>query len=175
MAGEPVVVVPYDPEWPDIFEQERAALAAALAGFDLSIEHVGSTAVAGLAAKPIIDILIESSELPKPASSIEGRDEPSPMARAIESCGYLIGPSDGEYIRCFKKDPQCNLWIYPPGDPRAEKCLLLRDYLGKHRDVAIEYQELKQRLMLKYPNDGAAYNLEKQPLVDHIVDRARRP
>jgi GrpB-like predicted nucleotidyltransferase (UPF0157 family) len=167
-----VVLVAYDTAWPGIFERERSALTAALDQLAVSITHVGSTAVPDLAAKPIIDILIESNELPEPASRIQGR-EASPMARAIEACGYEIGPNNGGYVRCFKQDPRCHLWTYLAGDVRAENFILFADYLRKHHDEAMEYQGLKQRLVLNNPNDVAAYTLAKRAFVDRILDLAR--
>lgn len=167
-----VALVPYDPAWPEVFERERASLAAALDDADVSITHVGSTSVPGLAAKPIIDILVEMPVLPTSPSPWLSRQE-SPLsvgrATALEACGYVAAYDDAGRVTYRKPEPRFNLWIYLTGDNRAKLLVVFRDYLRNHPDRAREYQELKCRLALEHPTDLARYTLEKTSFVGQTL------
>ena len=163
-----VALVPYDPTWPEIFERERASLAAAIHDPGVSIVHVGSTSVPGLAAKPIIDILIEAPVLPMSPSSSMAREEPPrsvDFGRALEACGYVCTYDDAGQVFYRKPEPRFNLWIYLTGDNRADLPVLFRDCLRNQPARAQAYQELKSRLALEHPDDLARYTLEKTSFV----------
>jgi GrpB-like predicted nucleotidyltransferase (UPF0157 family) len=171
-----VVIVRYDPEWTQLFEQERAALATTLADLEVSIAHIGSTAVPGLAAKSIIDILIEAPALPSPTPPSWAGEGPSPsvvFARALAVIHYIPDYDDGGKSFYFKRQPRFNLWVYLTGDNRAQDLVLFRDYLRSHPTRAQEYEELKVSLGLKHSQDIAMYTQGKIAFVRQTLELAR--
>jgi GrpB-like predicted nucleotidyltransferase (UPF0157 family) len=165
----PVELVPYDETWPTLFEQEAAVLRRQidkwLAG---PIEHVGSTAVPGLTAKPVIDIMaaVESLGASRPAISVLG---------AINYC-YFPYRADSMHWLC-KPSPSYrthHLHLVPFGSRLWTERLAFRDYLRAHADASAEYAELKRRLATQHRFDREAYTDAKGPFVEHIVGLARR-
>ena len=163
-----VVVVPYDPDWPVIFEKERdAILAVAPDAFD-SIEHIGSTSVPGLAAKPIIDMLGR-------LTSFERIENATP---AIEAIGYEalgeLGLAGRRYFR--KRNPDGthtrHLHTWVSGHESVHRHLAYRDYLRAHPEVAREYGELKAGLADAHPDDIEAYMDGKDAFVKEVERRA---
>jgi GrpB-like predicted nucleotidyltransferase (UPF0157 family) len=163
----PVEIVPYDPSWPTRFQEEaevlRRALAAWLAG---PIEHIGSTAVPGLAAKPVIDIMagVQSLDLSRPA-----------IAAATE-LGYCYGPYRPELEHWFCKPSPAfrthHLHLMPVGTPQWLRPIAFRDHLRAHPDVAREYETLKRRLALEHRMNREAYTQAKGPFIDRVTDSA---
>lgn len=163
-----VVVVPHDPEWARKFESEAAAIRAALSVAALAIHHVGSTAVPGMHAKPIVDILVE-------AVSVEAVDERTP---ALEALGY---EARGEYgipgRRYFRKDDargvrRFHVHAFAAGAEEAMRHLAFRDYLRAHPEAAREYSRLKRELARRYPADSRAYRDGKDPFVEATLRAA---
>jgi len=167
VVSEEVAVVPYDPGWPGLFEQERAHLVSCLPS-DLvkRIEHFGSTAVPGLAAKPIIDMLVEVTSLD------ETKERIVPI---LESQGYdyFWRPTWGDdtppfYAWFIKRDPEGNrthhIHMVESHFEHWDR-LLFRDYLIEHPDIAQEYGSLKMSLSDKYKNDRIAYTEAKGEFV----------
>jgi len=175
---EDVAIVPYDPAWPEMFRRERDHLLASLpAGLIRRIEHFGSTAVPGLAAKPVIDMLVEVADLR------ETRDRIAPM---LESQGYdyLWRPTHGEdgpplYAWFIKRDPETGHRTHHIHMVEADFSehwdrLLFRDYLIARPHVAAEYQNLKLTLAASFPNDRVAYTRGKTEFIVRVTDEARR-
>ena len=168
----PIVVVDYDPHWVDLYEQEAGALRA-LFGCDVLIrlEHFGSTAVPGLAAKPIIDILAE-------ITSFEAAKET--MLPVLEDRGYYYSwqsrPEPGHMALWKGYIPDVpvkyHLHMAPPNHPLMDR-LLFRDYLRGHTEVARQYEELKRELAQTYRNDREEYTDAKSEFVKRITDIAR--
>jgi GrpB-like predicted nucleotidyltransferase (UPF0157 family) len=167
----PVEIVPYDAAWPTRFEAERAVLLDVFRTVQVQIEHVGSTAVAGLGAKPVIDIMLGVDHL----SAVELRI-PDLVAR-----GY-------EYISRYEPEfPERRLLSKPQWRPRAfhlhaverstpfwHRLLVFRDFLRWHGEVAVEYCELKKRLAAVFGHDRDGYARAKTAFIDAAVDRANR-
>ncbi len=163
------MVVPYDSDWPRQFEWERALLAQVFSGTRVAIEHVGSTAVPGLAAKPIIDIMAGVSAL----SEVESR------IPVLESRGY-------EYVPEYESQlPERRYFRKPPTGPRTHHLhavtrdssfwrshLLFRDYLRAHPDAAAAYLELKAHLASRHGTDRVAYTEGKSAFVESVLKRA---
>lgn len=173
---EEVAIVPYDPRWPALFAEECRHLRACLPP-DLirRIEHFGSTAVPGLAAKPIVDMLIEVSSLEQTRARI------APILEA-QCYDYFWRPSWGEdappyYAWFIKRDEQGNrthhLHMVEADFPHWER-LLFRDYLIAHPAVAREYGELKLRLCKLYPDDRVAYTEAKGTFIRSVTQAAKR-
>lgn len=169
-----IELVSYDPGWPGLFNAEAARLRAAL-GDDLvtDIEHFGSTAVPGLAAKPIIDILVGVRSL------TAARAQAVP---ALEAMGYAFWYDNPATDRLFFVKG------LPPNGPRTHHVhvvepdsgslfrdrLLFRDYLRTHPDEARRYEMLKRELAARFPEDREAYTDAKGDYVGAVTDQARR-
>jgi GrpB-like predicted nucleotidyltransferase (UPF0157 family) len=142
-----IEVVDYDPSWPNTFESLRARLSPALADVALSIEHVGSTSVPGLAAKPIIDISIMVPENP---------DVPIGISR-LATLGYIhrgdLGIKGREAFTNPDGLPRHNLYLCPRDSVALANHLALRNYLRTHPEAVREYGELKKRLAQRFPDD----------------------
>lgn len=162
--NESIIVVDYDPEWPERFQSWRKRLDAALGGEAMRIDHVGSTAVPGLAAKPIIDIQVS---LPDIAN--ESRYVP-----AIEEIGVALRSRDGEH-RYFRPPPE------RPRDVQIHVCdidgdwerdhLRFRDHLRSHNQDREAYAALKRQLARRFPQDRLAYTEGKSEFIAEVLSR----
>jgi GrpB-like predicted nucleotidyltransferase (UPF0157 family) len=172
---EAVFLVPYDPRWPELFRAERdhlrACLPAALLG---RIEHFGSTAIPGLSAKPVVDLLVEVTDLQATQTQI---------VPILEAQGYdyfwrpTTDTGDGApfYAWFIKRTAtgarSHHLHLVEPHFPHWEG-LAFRDYLISHPDIAREYLRLKLRLAADYPNDRTAYTNGKSEFIAGLMPRA---
>jgi len=170
-GGGSIVVSEYDPAWPAMFEQERVAVKAALGDLVLAIEHMGSTAVPGLAAKPIIDLLVGVRSL------TEAHDRATEPLRKL---GYTYIPEyqswlpDEMFFRKGNPGPWTHhVHLMEPSNPRWERWLLFRDYLRSNPEAATAYANLKKLLAAKFGDDIAAYRDAKHTFVEEITERAR--
>ena len=162
----PIQIVDYDPEWPRLFEREAKRIQAALKERVLLIEHVGSTSVPGLAAKPRIDILlvVESSA-----------DEPT-YVPVLEAAGYVLCVREPDWYehRVFKgPDTDVNLHVFSPGCPEIERMLLFRDWLRSNVADRQLYERTKRelaRLDWKYTQN---YADAKTTVVEEIMRHAQ--
>jgi GrpB-like predicted nucleotidyltransferase (UPF0157 family) len=170
-GGGKIVIHEYDPAWPFRFEEERARILEALGASVLSIEHVGSTSVPGLAAKPIIDLLVGVRRLGE--------------ARAIgvhrmQALGYTHLPQYEVWLPqelLFRKGPP-GPWthhahVMEASNPRREEYILFRDYLRQHPLVAEDYANLKKALALVFGSDIAGFRDAKRPFVEAVLASAR--
>ncbi len=161
MAGdEPIRLVPFDPGWPGRFEEERIALEGAISGWVVGgIHHVGSTAVAGLAAKPIIDILVGVRDL----------DEARACFAPLAEISYLYAPYLPDEMHWFcKPDPARrthHLHLVPVDSKRYRDELTFRDLLRKDPHLASRYAALKQELAAMHPTDREAYTDGKSDFI----------
>ncbi|NPV07756.1 MAG: GrpB family protein [Anaerolineae bacterium] len=166
----PVVIHDYDPSWPAMFERERARIQEALAGRGAVVEHVGSTAVPGLGAKPIIDILIGVANL----------QEADGCVPCLVALGYTYFPEheaeipDRRYLDRQGEDGSYHVHMVEIGGDFWERHLLFRDYLRAHPEVAAEYDRLKRDLAQRYGTDREGYTNAKTDFVRAIEERARR-
>lgn len=148
---KPVVVVDYDSNWPRLFDELRSLIWPAVSDIALSFEHVGSTAVPGLRAKPVIDacVVVQTRELVPPA-----------IAR-IERLGYVhrgtLGVPDREAFRRPDHLPRHHLYLSPRDALSLRNQLGVRDYLRAHPGIAREYAALKTELALRFPDDIDRY------------------
>ena len=159
-ADEPVRLVASDPDWPARFESERALLEAAIGDSAVGgIHHVGSTAVPGLEAKPIIDILVGVSDLESSRSCFE------PLAE-LE---YLYAPYLADQMHWFcKPDPRRrthHLHLVPAGSLRFRDEIAFRDLLRSDQATAAEYLALKRRLAAEFEHDRDGYTDAKAEFI----------
>ncbi|HWI65343.1 MAG TPA: GrpB family protein [Symbiobacteriaceae bacterium] len=166
-AIAPITVVPYRPEWQAEFRGYRDRVAAALGDVAVSIDHVGSTSVPGLAAKPIIDLDVAVAD----ASVI-------PLAiERLAAIGYVhegdLGIPGREAFINPPGTPRHHLYVCTVDNPEYQRHLLFRDYLRAHPDEAAQYGELKQELARRFPYERETYWRGKTELVLAILERAR--
>ncbi len=175
VTRERVEVAPYDPRWPERFERERDHLRASLPS-DLvgRIEHFGSTAVPGLCAKPVVDMLVEVRDLG------EARTRIAPVLEA-RGYDYFWRPTWGDdtppfYAWFIKRDGAGRRTHHihmVEADFEHWDRLLFRDYLVKHPDVARDYGALKERLARDHVDDRVAYTKAKTAFIEEVTERAR--
>jgi GrpB-like predicted nucleotidyltransferase (UPF0157 family) len=164
-----VRIVPYDPSWPDRFEEERERLDAAIGEWVVGgIHHVGSTAVPGLAAKPVIDILAGVRDLESSRACFD----------PLERLSYLYAPYRADQMHWFcKPNPSRrthHLHLVPVGSERFRDELALRDHLRAHPETASEYAALKRRLASQFEHDREAYTAAKATFIENVLGRRRR-
>lgn len=161
-------VVPYDPRWKEAFEQEKQELKAIFGNIATAIEHVGSTAVPGMASKPTIDALV----LVKDMDSVDSLNE------QMQESGYT---PFGQYIspdmRFFAKEVNhtrlCNVHVSTEKTQYAQGMIQWRDYFINHPEVAKEYSQLKLDLAAKYPDDFGLYRKYKDEWIEELEKRIK--
>lgn len=167
-----VEIVEYNPDWPNMFEREAEAIRKVLL-LDLivEIEHIGSTAVPGLAAKPVIDIMIGVRCLSDGQSTIEPledlryvywRDNPNPERMFFVKGMPPYGEKRTHHVHVVKFDGE--FW----------QRRLFRDYLRIHPEEALRYEILKRDLATLFRNDREAYTQGKGDYVREVMEKARR-
>ncbi len=161
----PITLVEYDPDWPALFAREAARVRAALGELALLIEHVGSTSVPGIAAKPIIDMM-----LVVPGSA----DEPSYMP-SLEAAGYKLRIREPEWFehRLFNgPDTDIGLHVFSAGTPEIDRMLRFRDRLRVSQADRAHYERTKRRLAQHVWRHVQHYADAKTTTVEEILDRA---
>ena len=163
----PVSIVAYDPRWPARFAEERTRLEAAIGGWVVGgIHHVGSTAVPGLAAKPIVDILVGVRDLGSSRGCFE------PLARL----GYRYAPYRAQEMHWFCKPHPArrthHLHLVPVGSPRYREELAFRDRLRSDPADARDYERLKHRLAVEFEHDGEGYTTAKSAFIRAVLERS---
>src|SRR5215469_10096709 len=161
----PILIVDYDPEWPRLYEREAVRIQSALGNRALLLEHVGSTSVPGLAAKPRIDILLVVAD---------SSDE-SDYIPALEAASYELHIREpGWYEHRLLKGPDTaiNLHVFSPGCPEIDRMLLFRNWLRINASDRQLYEHTKRqlaRLDWKYTQN---YADAKAAVVEEILARA---
>ena len=167
----PVRIVDYNSQLPILFENEKRLILNVIRHFVVEIEHVGSTAVVGLGAKPIIDITV----------AIKNLKDAHKCIRPLESIGYEYVPEYEESIperRYFHKgkppkEQHYHLHMVELTSDFWERHLLFRDYLRAHPESAQEYYELKKKLAIKYGSDREGYTNAKTSFIESVVSKAK--
>ncbi|MEZ4525615.1 MAG: GrpB family protein [Desulfobacterales bacterium] len=161
-----VRLIPYHAEWKRIFEHEKSCLQAAIGMYVLDIQHVGSTSVPQMVAKPIIDIAI----------AVRNFEEARACIRPIEDLGYEYRGENGIPRRHF----------FAKGNPRThhihmneidgqdwKEQILFRDYLTRNRQAAQKYAAIKKELARRYPTDRLSYTDGKGAFIKSVLQLAR--
>ena len=169
---EKISIVPFNPEWSNLFQKEAEFLHNKLPkSLVIRIEHFGSTAVPNLAAKPVIDILVEVSSLEETEKQIV------PLLEAQGYDYFWRTDSNPPYAWFIKRDSEGNRTHHihmVEAKSKLWERLYFRDYLREFPDEAKRYAELKQTLSEKYPNDRIAYTDGKTKFVLSVTERAKR-
>ena len=164
-----VVVVPYDPRWPVIYEEARREIMEAVGSEILGIEHVGSTSIPGLAAKPTIDMQVDVRDF----------DEATVTIQPLEDIGWEYKGEYGfprrHYFRKSAPDGHRthHLHMLEIKHPRWDEMLLFRDFLREHPTTAGEYAGLKRELAEKFQDERGDYIDAKAPFIQAVLKRAR--
>lgn len=165
MIEESVALVDYDPAWPAMFAMLAARAAAALAPIPARVEHVGSTSVPDLPAKPVIDLDV----------IVTAADVPHAIER-LAALGYVHEGDHGllgrQAFRWPLGEPRHHLYLCTPDTPACRDHILFRDHLRSHPEVARDYAALKRTLAARYAADRSAYQAGKAGFIDAITRRA---
>lgn len=170
-----ITIVPYNPLWPQRFQEFALPIQEALEDKAIAIHHIGSTSVPGLAAKDIIDMQLTVAELDRG------------LIPVVESLGYSYRHysdhrppgrddiPDAELEKLYfrkRTEPDANLHVRVQGSFNQQYPLLCRDYLRTHPYAASAYAEVKRQLAKHFPNDMEAYYDVKDPVFDIIMEGA---
>jgi len=166
MPKVPIIIVDYDPAWPQLFNTLKSSIDTALGDVALSIEHIGSTSVPGLAAKPIIDIDVV----------VRAED----MAKAIAllaTIGYVHDGDGGipgrERFEQPASLPLHHLYVCAEDNAELKRHLTFRGYLRVHPEAAAAYGSLKKRLAAEHGDDREGYSVAKTEFVTDILQKGR--
>jgi GrpB-like predicted nucleotidyltransferase (UPF0157 family) len=162
-----VRIVDYDPAWPALAEAELRRIEAALGGTAVRLEHVGSTAVPGLASKPILDLQLS-------VDSLQPRER---YVKPLERLGYLYVPDpESPDYHFFARPPQRprthHLHVCESGSDHEVRHVAVRDFLRVHPDEVTRYAALKRQVVARHPHDRLAYIAGKDAYVTALERRA---
>lgn len=169
--AEPVFVVPYDPRWPSLFALERSRVEAVVGPWVEAVEHVGSTAVPGLDAKPVVDIMAGVRDVRSAGRCI----------RPLEEIGYSYWAENPNpdrmlfvrFVDAGRNSRSHNLHVVEVGGDLWNDRLVFRDHLRSHPEAAGEYARLKHVLAERFRDDREAYTEAKTDFVLATLERAR--
>ncbi|NTG00826.1 GrpB family protein [Agrobacterium rhizogenes] len=162
-----VEIAPYDPNWSRDFSSAETVLRKILGASVVAVDHVGSTAIPGMPAKPIIDIDITLSSLAA---------VPSASGKLIDAGYEPRGNRYDDDVWAFmlkSSAPKLRVYLCPPQNHTHERRVMFRDYLRHHNEAAEAYSTLKKQLAERFPYDGDRYTAEKSMFVQEIVDKAQ--
>lgn len=161
-----LTVVPYQDNWPSLYQQERALLVPLLGDNLIQIDHIGSTSVPELAAKPIIDILIEVKDL----SSVDK------LTERFQELGYLAKGENGiagrRYFQKGGNQRSHHLHIFKKGDEHLHSHRVFRDYLRQFPTITKQYASLKQQAVVQANNDSLLYSSLKSDFIQEHTNKA---
>jgi GrpB-like predicted nucleotidyltransferase (UPF0157 family) len=166
-AGKRVIrIVDYEPAWPARFAEVGAELRQALSGVALRIDHIGSTSVPGLAAKPIVDIQV----------SVDRLEPVTPFRDPLVGLGLIYRAENPErtkrYFREAPGQPRTHIHVRRAGSFSEQFALLFRDFLRVDQGAASEYVAVKRALAQQHRHDGQAYTDAKAPYCWEVIRRA---
>jgi GrpB-like predicted nucleotidyltransferase (UPF0157 family) len=160
-----VVIVDYDPAWPKVFESLSERIRAALGPTVIAIEHVGSTSIPDMPAKPIIDMDVV----------VKPEDVQHAIA-AIEALGYRhegnLGVDGREAFRWCADFPEHHLYLCPENSHALRRHVLFRDYLRQNPDAAREYGKHKREMAALHHSDRSKYQDAKAGFIETLFQRA---
>lgn len=165
VLDRPITLAEYDSAWPVLYEREAARIRAALADRALLIEHVGSTSVPGLAAKPHIDVLLAVADSSDEASYVP----------ALEEAGYVLHirePGWHEHRAFTGLETDLNLHVFSEGCVEIERMLRFRDHLRRNKTDRLLYERTKRELAQRTWKYGQHYADAKTTIVEEILARA---
>jgi GrpB-like predicted nucleotidyltransferase (UPF0157 family) len=167
-VGGVIEIVPYNPEWAELFELEARRIRTVCEGKVTIVEHIGSTAIPGMPAKPILDIM------PGLASYQDGLKTIGPLKRlGYEYFGENGIPGRFYFNFSFEGRSVAHVHIFEIGTENWHRHLIFRDHLRADPAIAAQYAELKKELAASFRNDREAYTNGKSEFINLVVQRAR--
>ena len=165
-----IEVVDYDPQWPKLFRVEEESLRQAFGASLVTMEHVGSTAIPGLASKPVIDIQAIVRTIPEAQKAV-----PVLAKLGYEQGIFARDPEGRLFFKKFNADRILthHLHVYEPNNIAMSQHLLFRDYLRLHPEEALHYSDLKQKLARQYRHERVAYSHAKTEYIECVLAKAR--
>lgn len=154
---------PYDDSWPEAYRRHRDRIREALAGTEAVIEHIGSTAVPGLAAKPIVDIVVAVDDITAEEDHVD----------ALLRAGYVLRVREPGHRLVRTRERDVHVHVYGTADPAVAEYLLLRDRLRSDPDDRALYESTKLELLRRRWDDMNAYADAKTEVIAAITERAR--
>ena len=163
-----IQVVPHDPNWSKLFRAEADEITAILGQEVVAIHHIGSTAIPGISAKPIIDLLVEVHDIEKINDFNEEMIE-----LGYQPKGEFGIPGRRFFIKGDDANRTHHIHTFQTGNPRIERHLNFRDYLRAHPEEAQAYSRLKEELAQRFPEDIESYMEGKDGLIKEIEREAQ--
>jgi len=160
-----IVIADYNPAWPECFRQEEVRILAALGEAALSVEHIGSTSVPGLAAKPVVDILLV----------VEDSGEEASYVPSLEGAGYILRVREPDFHehRMFRTpEKDVHVHVFSAGSSEIERYLLLRNRLRQNEEDRELYAKTKRELAKQDRPNMEHYAEAKTEVVEGIISRA---
>ena len=161
-------VEPYNPKWKVRFKEEARVLSSIFGASAIKIEHIGSTAVPGLAGKPTIDILVVVDNIKVVDSFIEQM-----RVAGYKSLGEYVMPGARLFVREVDNNRLVNIHVFPKDHSHIKEMLNLRDYLCSHPELVKEYSQLKYDLFKKYPGDYGEYRKYKDQWMERLKNKTK--
>ena len=169
----PVIIFDYDSQWPVIYEEEKQRILTVGGDKVLCVEHIGSTSVVGLGAKPIIDMMVG-------VDGLVSSNDLLPMLRIIGYDDVTPEPDDPEWFYCLSKVyrgekvrlQNFHIHLIMFGSKTWERHILFRDFLRTHPGAARKYDRLKREMAARYSSDREAYTNSKTQFITSIVIQA---
>ena len=162
-----IKVVPHDPNWSKLFKAEADELAAIFGQEVIAIHHIGSTAIPGISAKPIIDMLVEVQDIEK----IDEFNEEM-IQLGYQPKGEFGIPGRRFFIKGDDANRTHHIHTFQTGHPRIERYLNFRDYMMAHPEEAQAYSRLKEELTRRFPEDIEGYMAGKDEFIKEIERKA---
>jgi GrpB-like predicted nucleotidyltransferase (UPF0157 family) len=157
-----IVIEAYDPAWPERFAQERRCVTDALGGLARRVEHIGSTSVPGLGAKPIVDILVAVDDV-----------DDHRIISALERAGYVLRVRETGHRMFRRPDRSVHVHVWREGSEDVARHVLFRDWLRVSADDRDRYESAKRELARRDWDDMNDYADAKSPVVAEITARAQ--
>lgn len=168
LRSKVIKLIPHAPEWEEVFIEEKRRIKEKIGDIVLDIEHVGSTSIKTICAKPIIDIGI----------SIRKYEDGFECVKPLENLGYLYkgecGVPGRHYFRTNNDIVKFHISMFPVTSEEWKDHILFRDYLNQNPDVARKYEELKFKLMNEFAGDRVRYTESKDPFIKKVLEKARK-
>ena len=161
--GLEVGLVGYDTRWAEVYRLHRRRILDALAAVDVDVEHIGSTSVPGLAAKPIVDILVAVTDITAEEDYLDG----------LLAAGYELRVREPGHRLLRTPTRDVHVHVYERGDAAVDEYLLFRDHLRTHGDDRVLYESVKRDLLSRQWNDMNDYADAKTDVILGIKSRAR--
>ena len=165
----PIIIYTYNPLWLDLYQKEKSLILEIIGSKCLSIDHIGSTSIIGLASKDIVDIIV----------GVESKETADECQKILYDFGYtnVTLEEHDEWFYCLGKKLEgahCHLHLVLEGSIQHLNHLIFRDYLRTHPEAVKEYSDLKYQLAEKYRNDREAYTDAKADFIEKILSLTKK-